>query len=278
MTGPSRRRYAAALAVPAVAAVLLAGCGSGDTGSAARSQAPGASTSEPVTTSEPAASASADGAANGLADKSAAEILVAARQGLAAADSFRVEGKGSDNKNQFTIDMGFVSGKGARGTVSISGQEFEMLVTGGQTYVKATSAFLTSQGAPKEAAKLFEGKWLLFPKTQNDVFGPFTDSDKFAKSVLEPSGTISKSGTKEIDGVPAVGLVDGSKDSKDAGTLWIATEGEPRPLRIEPAAQGGSQGTLDFSYDVDVDLTAPPKDKVIDIGALKGGGVGGSLG
>lgn len=266
MHPPQRRRLAAALAVPALTAALLAGCGSGDSASTASSQAPAATATD-----------TSDGD-NGLADKSAEEILAAAREGLVNADSFKVTGAGGGGE-QVTIDMGFVPGEGARGTVSLSGRVVELLVTGGKIYVKATADFLSGQGAPKEAAKLLEGKWLLFPKSQSDQFSDFTDSKKFADSVLEHSGKVIQKGeTKEINNVPAIGLLDGSKDSADAGTLWIATEGQARPLRIEPAARGGKQGTLDFSYGVDVDLTAPAQEDVIDLGALPGGALGGSAG
>ena len=71
-----------------------------------------------------------------------------------------------------------------------------------------------------------------------------------------------------MNGVPSVGLV---SSGKDGGTLWVATTGEPHPVRIEPSAQSGERGALDFTgYGESVTVEPPPADLVVDVSKLPG--------
>ncbi|MEK8110175.1 hypothetical protein NKG94_49395 [Micromonospora sp. M12] len=76
---------------------------------------------------------------------------------------------------------------------------------------------------------------------------------------------MTKGEAREIDGVKTVGLVDGDKD----GTLFIATTGEPYPVRMEGGADSPGQITFsDFGATFD-ELKAPPANQVIDFDQLK---------
>lgn len=268
MSRRTRLRCAAALAAPALAAALLAGCSS-----------EGAASAGSGTPAATAGSAAAGGD-NGVADEDADAILAAAQKGLADAESFRVRGAGAAGTERFSIDMGFKPGSGARGTVGVSGQELGLLVTGGKTYVKATGDFLAARGVPKELTQLFKGKWLLFPADGSDRFREFTDGKAFGDAVLDPDGTLTKGEQKDVDGVAAIALVSKGGSPDSGGTLWVATEGTARPLRLEPRAGASTKGALAFTYDVDVDLQPPREDDVVDLSALTGGGglPGGSAG
>src|SRR5262249_33519624 len=83
---------------------------------------------------------------------------------------------------------------------------------------------------------------------------------------LSPEGTVTKDGTKTINGTPAIGLVDSGAQS---GTLWVATSGPAYPLLVE--AKDPKNGSLAFSeFGEPVTATAPPASQIVDLGKIGG--------
>ncbi|KUL27441.1 hypothetical protein [Actinoplanes awajinensis] len=208
----------AALAALTVTAALLAGCSSNDD-------------------KAPAAAASAAPAGNGIADLEGAAILDKAKTALKAAKSFHVKGAISQDESVTNLDLK-IAGTDVGGSIDFGGAKLELLSVGGNRYMRPNAAFWTMMDSSGQMAKTLGSavgtKWIK-PSSQDTSLGAFfgaADVDE----LLKPSGTLTKGEAKTIDGVPAIGLVDG--DDKDT-VLYVATTGEPYPLKMErPAPEG----------------------------------------
>jgi hypothetical protein len=65
--------------------------------------------------------------------------------------------------------------------------------------------------------------------------------------------------TSQVNGVLALAL---EGNAVDDGTLWVAIEGEPYPVRID----AGTQGVIDFmDYGATVDTNTPPASQIFDL-------------
>lgn len=243
------------LAVSA-AALLAAACGDDTSGSGAPAAAGSASTS-----------ASPSAAGGDVASLEPTEILTRAKAAFKKTESVRLTGGGSTGGETFTIDMTYGADK-AIGSVSNGGQKIELRRVGKIVYLKADKAFWT-QTAGAAAAELLSGKYLKAPLTDQRVaqLASFTDKDSFVDQVLDPDGTVTKGGTKDVRGTPAIGLV--NKDTTGGGTLYVATSGEPLPLQLTPEGSGSDTGSLDFlDYGKSVTVAVPPADQTIDVTKL----------
>jgi hypothetical protein len=224
----------------AVAVALVGGCGKGrDVGSAPT----------PAPTD------------NGVAALPANEILDRSLQAVREAVTFRMKGATTNNDTKIDLDLKY-RGKDVIGKVTVDGAGIELIKVGTDLYLKPDEAALEmlSQGNTSVAA-LLRGKWLKGSATSGDLssFGQIADLDQ----LLKPSGELSKGETKDVNGTPAITLVD---KSTEGGKLYIATVGPPYPLRIEGDS---GQGAIDFSeFGAEVDVKAPPSTEVVDIDAL----------
>lgn len=247
------------LVVVPAAVLLAAGCGGGST---TGTGTPAAASAAPA----PATGSSSTGGE--LAALPAAEILTRATAALKAADSVRIKGQGGEGTGRFAIDLRYTGGDSA-GTLGVGGHTIELRKIGRTVYLKGGRAFWTGNGGGA-AAQLLAGKWLKTPLTDQRFSGlsQLTDLDKAADGILDPDGAIEKGGTRSVNGVPAIGL---TSKGKGAGTLFVATTGEPYPLRIEPAAGSGEKGALDFGkYGEQATVRPPPTDQVVDVSKLPG--------
>ncbi|GAA1639256.1 hypothetical protein [Actinoplanes couchii] len=192
--------------------LLLSGCGGGDS----------------AETSTPAASPEAPD--NGVSALAADEILKRANTALAAADSYRMTGRATEQDTTVEVDVA-VSGEDFKGTLSFSDTaDVEVMVVGGKQYMKPNKAFWSTVGfgaqADTIAAKLGD-RWILVPardKTWSGLFG-FGDAD----AMLKPDGKVSKGETTAIAFTPVVVLNDGGSSTNK---LYIATTGEPYPVLL----------------------------------------------
>ena len=241
-------------AVPAAVLLTVAGCGD-DTTAGSGSAAPSGSSSAT--------------AGDGVAALSADEILKKATAALKDAGSVRIKGEGGSGTERFAIDLSYSEGN-STGTLGVNGQTIELRKLDQTVYLKGSREFWMGNGG-EGAAQLLTGKWLKTPLTDKRFSGlsDLTDLDEAADGILDPDGTISKGEQKTINGVPSIGLV---SSGKEGGTLWVASTGEPYPVRIEPDANSGEQGALDFSgYGEKVTVEVPPADQVVDVSKLPGG-------
>jgi hypothetical protein len=274
----SRRRRARTLAPlacsAALVAVFAAGCGGGDDDSAST----GSSASSSASASSSGSTAS--GKDNGVAAKTATDILAASKAAAEKQSSVHVSGTTTEDGG-LSIDLTLSNGKGGTGSITIEGQKLELSAVGGVYYIKGDAAFWTQQAGSADAATLLADKWVKIPAetAASDDFAEFGDLvggdfGTLFDDILSPTGTLTKGTTDTIAGTKAIGLVD---SGEDGGTLWVATTGEPLPLRLDStgsasasaSATAGSDSISFKDWGKAVTLTAPAD--AVDLAALEAG-------
>jgi predicted small secreted protein len=233
----------------AVVAALVAGCNSksGNGGT--------------VTPTTPAVLAD-----NGIASLPVQQILEKALAALKAAKSVHIKGDIKTGDGLISIDLTLTDTKDGVGTMSMSGQTVQLTKVGTDVYMKADAGFWKQFAGDQGGviATLLAGKYLK-ASTTDAQFGSMASFFDFAESLdMQGEGTVGE--TKAINGINAVSVKE--KSAESPGTLWIATQGEPYPLRLEGPP---GEGQIDFTdYNKPVDIKAPPADQVIDVAKLKG--------
>src|SRR6202020_1391118 len=176
---------------------------------------------------------------NGVANKSASEIVTAASAATGAAKSFTFGGTTQQ-----------------RGTITISGQPVKLIKIGNTVYFSSTKAFW-NKAAGTGAGSLFGTRWVAVPSTDSDFAGINTllDESQVAGQFSDTSNTtFTKGKTSTING-QAVIAVNG-KDSGDStgGTVYVATTGKPYIIRVT----GGGSSLTFSNYNQPVNPSVPP--------------------
>ncbi|MFJ6140564.1 hypothetical protein [Kitasatospora sp. NPDC092286] len=82
----------------------------------------------------------------------------------------------------------------------------------------------------------------------------------------DPAEQTLSGGGLSVGGTKTVSFLVTGPDAGPPFLAYVATEGPPRPVRVESQAYDFQ---VDFSdYDVPVPVTAPPADQVVDLAAL----------
>jgi hypothetical protein len=235
------------LAPLTLAGALLAGCGGADD-----SGSPDATPSSPAPTD------------NGVAALEPDAIVQKAIAALSAAKSYSVKG---EIKEDQTLGIDFkVAGDDLAGSVTVDGAKADLLRIAGQAYLRGDEKFWTAAAGAERGptiAELLGDRWAKLSTKDASVNEFFQIADP--AQLLKPDGTVTKSGTKTINGVKAVDLVD---SGSDGGHLYVATTGEPYPLALEGSAGEGRIAFGDFG--ATFDIKAPAPGDVIDVDKLKG--------
>jgi hypothetical protein len=272
------------------AAVLVAGCSSKKASSSGTPSASAPSASSTTTSGTSGSSAPAPSISG---DPAAVKLYTQAMQGLANAKSVHIKGSATQEGQTFAVDLTFLNGKGATGSVGLGGGTMQLIALNGDTYIqfdaKALAAFAGSS-VPAAASQALAGKWLkVSAAEQAQPNNPFaginglTDLKQFAKD-FQPSGAVTENPKKTtINGQSAIALNDnGGSDPSHDGILYVQAGGNHLPLEIVPGpsasastgSEGPAIGKIDFlEYNKDVTLTAPSG--AIDMSqlmALLGGG------
>ncbi|GFH34549.1 hypothetical protein [Streptomyces pacificus] len=209
----------------------------------------------------------------------APQIAQKAREALLDAESVRITGKGdlrgpgSPNELDLALDR---SGNCA-GTVGIGGEgSLEIIKRGETVWLKPDAAFWKNQvpGGGEALRELVGDRYL---RGTTDIgllrglawvcdLGTFVD--RLAGVPL--SGVPLTKGEKtEVDGVEAIPVTGGLGGG--AVTLYVATEGEPHPVRLVVTSTGAAKATVDFvDYDKPVPTATPPAGDSVDLNTLLG--------
>jgi hypothetical protein len=197
---------------------------------------------------------------NGVASRSPAAIVTAARTAVDGVSSVHVAGAFVEGGESLALNLHLVAGRGGRGTVSENGASFSLVVVGKVLYFNASTAFWKRFGNAASAA-LFAGKWLRTPTTgQYASVSAFTNIHALFAQLLSPKGKLTKGSTTTLHGQPAVGVT----NPADGGILYVATTGKPYPLEVVNKTKNGE--LVINGIDQPVSL-APPKTS-IDISKL----------
>jgi hypothetical protein len=204
-------------------------------------------------------------AGNGIASKSPAQIIAAAKAAADAAATVHIAGTIINEGKPLSIDMELLAGKGGRGRITIEGVSISLIRVGGAVYINGSQAFYRHV-AGAAAAQLLQGKWLKAPENSGNFasLAQLTELGKLIDTTLGSHGTLARGATTTVDGQKAVAI----NDVSQGGTLYVATTGSPFPIEI--AKRGGSGGRIVFDrWNQAVTLTAPAN--AININQLQNG-------
>lgn len=204
-----------------------------------------------------------DSSENGVAAKSSTEILNASKAAAQSATAVHVTGSMVSGGAPITLDLHLVAGKGGKGRISQNGLSFELVQLNGTAYISGSSDFYKHFAGPA-AAQLLQGKWLKASSTTGSLasLASLTDLQKLISAALAQHGTLAKGAKTTISGQPAVTVTDTSQD----GNLYVATTGKPYPLQISKSGAGG--GKIVFNeWDQPVTITAPAN--AVDLSELQ---------
>ena len=183
--------------------------------------------------------------------KPASQILLDVQAAVRRASSVHLRGHVT-GRSALGLDLR-IGPKGGAGTVSTNGLSFKLTRIEHAAYFSGSPAFYR-HFTNAAAAKLLEGRWLKVPASDSrfEAFSRLTDLHALLASILRPKGTVSKTGTKTVDGVTMVGL----RDSAGHGTLYVADSGTPYPVEI--VQTGARPGMIRFdAWDDRVALERP---------------------
>jgi hypothetical protein len=203
---------------------------------------------------------------NGVEDKSATEIVQTAKETAKSADSVHIAGT-INAGGKVTLDLSLARGKGGKGKIQTNNMTFEIISTGGKVYFKTNAAALQQLGGGI-AAQLLAGRWIIAPSSlgQLSSLTSLTDMGKLFDSLTSSLGTLTKGGTSDVDGQPAISVT--STRPAGGGTLYVATTGDAFPLKLEGSKSNA--GTITFDqWNEPVELKPPPNP--VDFSKLSGG-------
>lgn len=232
------------LALPTTAALLVAlsACGGsdGDTGGDSGSKA--------------------DAAA--YAENDAATIRSDFESAMNSVNSMRIAGELAESGSKIALDLSLDRDGNCNGTMTSDAMTFELILTGGDGYLKADAA--TWDAMAPGTSSVVGDKWVTgFPM---DDFEDTCDLDSLLDEMVDAKDDDSDAtvaGTGEVDGTPTVKLT----STDDDGTLTIEiAASEPHYVL---AASNGDEGSMTFSeFNEPVDVTSPAADDVVDFSNL----------
>jgi hypothetical protein len=202
---------------------------------------------------------------NGIASKSPAQIVAAAKTAAGGAATVHIAGTIVSEGKPLTINMDLVKGKGGTGRITLEGVSIDLIRVGGAVYINGSQAFY-QRIAGAAAAKLLQGKWLKAPENSGNFasLASLTDLAKLIDTTLSNHGKLVRDGTTTVDAQKAVAV----KDVTQGGTLYVAVTGSPYPVQVAKDGAGGGKIVLD-RWNKPVTLTAPAN--AININQLQSG-------
>ncbi|KUL51721.1 MULTISPECIES: hypothetical protein [unclassified Streptomyces] len=210
-----------------------------------------------------------DAGTNGVGRLSATKIQSKAGRVAEAASGVRLSGTVVSKGHTYSLDMR-LKDDGGTGSVTSKGQTFQLLRVGEQLFLKAGSEFWTHEGdggqpqkADQAAAAKLDGKYVKVPKGDPayEQLSGFTDKDVLLAGMLTLHGKLAK-GDRGKTGATRTIKITG--DEGAGGTLSVALDGKPYPLRFE---RGGHAGTLKLTeWNKDFPLQEPDRSEMVDYG------------
>jgi hypothetical protein len=244
------------LVILATGVALLAGCGDG--------------AAEPATSSATTSSTSSATAGNGVAALEPAAIVARARAAIGGVASFRMKATYRSAGQPTTLDYE-ISGANMLGTAVDGHGRIRKLMVGGERYVKPDAAYWrTALGKRADTVvKAVGARWVRVP-AGNKAYASWFPRSPAAEAtqmlqLMADGGEVTKAGMATIDGRPVISLVN---HGVGGGRLYVATVGEPYPLRLDDPTDTG----VGFEYSafgaVFPDITVPPATDVVDLAKL----------
>jgi hypothetical protein len=196
---------------------------------------------------------------NGVRQLAAAEILGAAQDSLGDAESVRMSGTYTVLGVEAAVDLGFV-GDDMEGTANVYGVGVEVVKIGAEVYVHAALELFAGFLPPEQAQQLADmtDKWFKVDVGLISAVVPVPMSSDDLLDLLKPDGELVKGEPTMVNGEPAIVITDA-----EGGELYVATEGEPYPLKIV-----SENLSIEFEYDEEIEIEAPPAEDIVDLGEM----------
>jgi hypothetical protein len=199
---------------------------------------------------------------NGVAAKTPAEILAATRAAAQNASSVHVVSTATTRLESEKLDANMARNQG-RTQVAIMGMDFEVIRVGHTFYVKGNAVF--DAGLERTlGVKVPPKVWLKGTTSTLGQIGFDTDIGKELPIMLSGSGAVGKGAKTKINGQPAITLKLTRK--LYTGTLYVATTGQPYPLKLTKTGREHGQTTFTGWND---SVTVTPPANAIDISQLQ---------
>jgi hypothetical protein len=192
-------------------------------------------------------------------------VLADAKSAASSASSVHVSGSIVSGGTPITLDLTTARGKGAKGSMSTNGLQFDLVRIGDTAYIRGSDAFY-KHFAGAAVAQLLHGKWLKASIVQGRFrsLAPLTSIDLLFAKIGASHGKLVNDGKATYKGQQVVTIRDTSDNSK----LYVAATGTPYPVAIVGGGKGQS-GTITFGdWNASVSLSAPKG--AIDISKIGG--------
>ncbi len=178
---------------------------------------------------------------NGVASKSASEILAASRTAAKSASAVHVTSKAGVGRASLTLNASLAK-NGSHAQIAFLGVGFEAIRIGNTIYVKGNTVFDARLGSVL-GVKIPPNTWLKGPATGTLAqAGAFTSIDSELPLLLSGRGTVTKGATTKINGQPAIELKQAQK--LYTGSLYVATTGLPYPILLRKTGRETGQTTF----------------------------------
>jgi hypothetical protein len=203
---------------------------------------------------------------NDEASKPPLRVLAAAKAAAASASSVHVSGSIDSSGTPITLDLSMARRKGAKGSMSTNGLEFDLVRIDDTVYLHGSDAFLR-QNAGALVARLLHDKWLKASITHGrfSSLAPLTDIGLLLEKISSNHGKLVNAGQTSYKTQQVVAIRDTSDNSK----LYVAATGKPYPVALVGGKSSGQSGTVTFDdWNEHVSLTAPSG--AIDLSKLGG--------
>ncbi|OII70296.1 hypothetical protein [Streptomyces sp. CC77] len=211
-----------------------------------------------------------DAGTNGLGKLTAQQIEAKAQSAASAAKAVRLSGTLVSKGVSYKLNMRLKQ-DGAAGSVATRNSRFELLRIGDVLYMKAGAEFwrrAESTGEPTkedvQAAEKLDGKYVKVPQDDPSykLLRGFTEKNVLVSGLTTLHGETVKGDRDSIAGKRTIKVAGGPHG--EGGTLDVALEGTPYPMRF---ARGGGAGVVVLTdWDMDFALDPPAKDDTLDYG------------
>ncbi|HUB37002.1 MAG TPA: hypothetical protein VL972_09265 [Solirubrobacteraceae bacterium] len=204
---------------------------------------------------------------NGVATKTAQEILSATRAAAEEASSVHVASRSTFANTSLILDARLAKATG-EAHASLLGITVEAIRSGGTLYVRGNRAFSRNLEHTL-GVRVPAGRWLKGPTSGAlEQAASFVEFNRELPVALGGSGKATKGAVTKVAGHSAIEVIQAHELSK--ATLYVSTTGEPYPLKlINRGRESGRTTFTEWNDPVHVD----PPAHAIDISQLpKAGG------
>jgi hypothetical protein len=184
---------------------------------------------------------------NAIAGKSANEILNASARALKRARSVHLEGRQAIGRRPASFNADLERPADIELSYSQKGATASLIAADGALYIKGDAAFWRQQEAAR-IAKTLANRWVRIPGSADEL-NDLTRSLSFStlsRCLVTNHGTLRLGGRATVDGQAAIVIVDmGDRPGSAPGKLFVATAGEPLPLRVVASGRQRPGGVKD---------------------------------